>query len=314
MRRKLTAAVGLVALLLAALWGVRTWKRPDSPGAFDPAAIPEYQGEPYVEINGGEPFFTDEDMSAQSFERYAPLDALGRCGPAYACVGPELMPTEPREPIGMIRPSGWHTVRYDDLVDGKYLYNRCHLLGYQLTGENGNPENLITGTRYLNIQGMRPWENRVAGYIRRTGDHVLYRVTPVFSGDDLLCAGVLMEARSVEDGGAGVCFCVYAYNVQPHIDIDYATGDSARAQDAPAASATPEPSPTPTATPSPSPSPSPDIQPLVADYVANTSSMRFHRPSCPGVATMKEKNKLCYVGDREGLIDQGYKPCGQCHP
>ncbi len=313
MRRKLTAAAGLVALLLAAFWGVRTWKRPASPGAFDPSNLPAYQGEPYVEINGNEPFFSEAELTPEAFERYSPLDELGRCGPAYACVGPELTPTEPREPIGMVRPSGWHTVRYDDLVDGKYLYNRCHLLGYQLTGENGNPENLITGTRYLNIQGMRPFENQVAGYVRRTGSHVLYRVTPVFHGDDLLCSGVLMEARSVEDGGKGVCFCVYAYNVQPFITIDYATGDSARSQDAPATAA-PEPTATATPSPSPSPSPSPGVQPLVADYVANTSSMRFHRPSCPGVVTMKEKNKLCYVGDREDLIDQGYVPCGQCKP
>ncbi len=307
MRRKLTGLAVFAALLLAAFVGVRTWTRQAAPGTFDPAAVPAYAGSAWVEINGGEPFFTEAELTPEAFERYAPLDALGRCGPAYACVGPELMPTEPREPIGMIRPSGWHTVRYDDLVDGKYLYNRCHLLGYQLTGENGNPENLITGTRYLNIQGMRPFENQVAGYIRRTGNHVLYRVTPVFHGDDLLCSGVLMEARSVEDGGAGVCFCVYAYNVQPFIAIDYATGDSARAdENAPSPSAAPEPSPTP--------SPSPIIQPLMADYVANTSSMRFHLPTCPGVATMKEKNKLCYVGDREGLIEQGYTPCGQCKP
>ncbi len=309
MRRKLTGLAVFAALLLAAFFGVRTWTRQAAPGTFDPANLPEYAGSAWVEINGGEPFFSEAELTPEAFERYAPLDALGRCGPAYACVGPELMPTEPREPIGMVRPTGWHTVRYDDLVDGKYLYNRCHLLGYQLTGENGNPENLITGTRYLNIQGMRPFENQVAGYVRRTGGHVLYRVTPVFHGDDLLCSGVLIEARSVEDGGGGLRFCVYAYNVQPFITIDYATGDSARAQDAPATAA-----PEPTATPTPSPSPSPSIQPLIADYVANTATMRFHRPTCPGAATMKEKNKLPYVGDRADLIDQGYKPCGQCKP
>ncbi len=308
MRRKLTAAAALAALLLAAFLGVRTRSRQTSPGAFDPAGLPEYAGSAYVQINGNEPYFADDELTTSAFERYTPLDALGRCGPAYACVGPELMPTEPREPIGMIRPSGWHTVRYDDLVDGKYLYNRCHLLGYQLTGENGNPENLITGTRYLNIQGMRPFENRVAGYVRRTGSHVLYRVTPVFQGDDLLCSGVLMEARSVEDGGEGLCFCVYAYNVQPHIDIDYATGASARAQDAPAASAKP------TATPTPTPSVPPSPSPGQADYIANKSTKRFHLPDCSGVAAMKEKNKLYYTGDREGLIDQGYEPCKQCKP
>lgn len=243
MKRNRIAALGLLALLLAALWCAQPWIRPISPGAFDPAAIPDYQGEPYVQLNDGEPYFSDSEMTAVAFEEYAPLDALGRCGTAYACVGAELMPTEPRGNIGMIRPSGWHTVRYDDLIDGKYLYNRCHLLGYQLTGENDNPQDLITGTRYLNIQGMAPFENQVAGYIRQTGNHVLYRVTPVFHGGDLLCTGVLMEARSVEDEGAGLCFCVYAYNVQPYIVIDYATGSSARAQDAPEPSVSPTPSP-----------------------------------------------------------------------
>lgn len=208
---------------------------------FDLDRLPPFQGAAWVEVNDNSPYFTPEEQAdARAFERYAPLDALGRCGPAYACVGEELMPTEPRGAIGAIRPTGWHTVRYDDLVEGKYLYNRCHLLGYQLTGENDNPENLITGTRFLNIRGMQPFENQVASYIRRTGNHVLCRVTPVFRGDDLLAAGVLMEGLSVEDQGAGVRFCVFAYNVQPGVWIDYATGQSARADEMPQSEPSPQ--------------------------------------------------------------------------
>lgn len=189
--------------------------------------LPEYGGKPYVEINGNKPEFEDGEMTEKSFERYSELDFLGRCGAAYANVGKDLMPKEKRGSIGRIKPSGWHTVKYDN-VDGKYLYNRCHLIGYQLTAENANEKNLITGTRYLNVEGMLPFENKVADYIEETGHHVLYRVTPVFEGNNLLADGVQMEAYSVEDKGKGVCFNVFVYNVQPGIRIDYATGDSER--------------------------------------------------------------------------------------
>lgn len=192
-------------------------------------ALPEYQDSPWVEVNGGVPAFEDQDLTARSFERYSELDGLGRCGPAYACLSREGMPTGEREATGQHRPTGWHTVRYDDLVEGKYLYNRCHLIGWQLTGQTGETRNLITGTRYLNTRGMLPWENKVADYLEDSGNHVLYRVTPIFQGEELLARGVLMEARSVEDGGEGLRFCVYAFNVQPGISIDYATGDSAPA-------------------------------------------------------------------------------------
>lgn len=187
--------------------------------------IPEYSGEPYVILNDNEPDFQEEDMTEESFESYSELDTLGRCGVAYANIGQDLMPTEERGPIGHIKPSGWHTVKYD-VVDGKYLYNRCHLIGYQLTAENSNKQNLITGTRYLNVEGMLPFENMVADYIEETDNHVLYRVTPVFEGNDLLAKGVEMEGWSVEDDGEGICFCVFVYNVQPGITIDYATGES----------------------------------------------------------------------------------------
>lgn len=193
--------------------------------SFSIEDIPEYDGEPYVVINENLPDFPAEDMTQESFEYYSALDALGRCGTAYANIGQDLMPTEGRGNIGQVKPTGWQAVKYD-IVEGKYLYNRCHLIGYQLTAENANRENLITGTRYMNVEGMLPFENETADYIRETGSHVLYRVTPIFEGDDLVAKGVEMEAYSVEDAGEGVCFHVFVYNVQPGIGIDYATGGS----------------------------------------------------------------------------------------
>lgn len=187
--------------------------------------LPEYSGNPYVEIDGNQPGFTDKDKTKESFEKYSGLDSLGRCGVAYANIGLDLMPSEERGSIGKVKPSGWHTVKYE-CVDGKYLYNRCHLIGYQLTAENANEKNLITGTRYMNVDGMLPFENMAADYVKETGNHVLYRVTPVFEGDNLLAKGVQMEAYSIEDEGDGICFNVFVYNVQPGIHIDYATGDS----------------------------------------------------------------------------------------
>ena len=185
------------------------------------ATLPEYSDSPYV----NEPFFTENDMTADSFEYYGELDELGRCTVAYASIGKDLMPTEKRGSIGSVKPTGWHTVKYD-IVDGKYLYNRCHLIGYQLTAENANKNNLITGTRYLNVDGMLLFENMVADYIKETNNHVLYRVTPIFTGDNLLADGVLMEAESVEDNGEGISYNVFCYNVQPGVKIDYVTGDS----------------------------------------------------------------------------------------
>lgn len=187
--------------------------------------IPEYSGEAYVEVHGNEPELSLEDGERGSFEQYSALDALGRCGTAYANLGTDLMPTRERTSIGSVKPSGWQTVKYD-CVDGNYLYNRCHLIGYQLSGENAKEENLITGTRYLNVTGMLPFENMVADYLKETGNHVLYRVTPIYEEKNLVASGVWMEALSVEDQGEGICFSVYCYNVQPGITIDYATGAS----------------------------------------------------------------------------------------
>lgn len=262
-----------------------------------------YSGNPYIAINNNVPYFTDSDMTrTDAFETYSNLDSLGRCGVAYANICNELMPTEERGEIGSIKPSGWHTANYHEYIDGNYLYNRCHLIGYQLSGENANEKNLITGTRYLNVQGMLPFENEVADYVESTGNHVLYRVTPIFEGNNLVASGVLMEAYSVEDQGKGVMFNVYCYNVQPGIVIDYATGDSQLSSDATLIQnqeVTTESSGT---------------QTEAADYVLNTNTKRFHYPDCKSVTDMKEKNKQYYHGSREDLINQGYKACGNCRP
>ncbi|MDD3347737.1 DNA/RNA non-specific endonuclease [Oscillibacter sp.] len=212
-----------VTLLVLAVVSLFNWYHADQSATL--AELPDYDGAPYVALDGNRPDFSPEELTEESFEQYSPLDALGRCGAADANVGVDLMPTEKRGEIGQVRLSGWQTVKYD-VVDGKYLYNRCHLIGYQLSGENANQRNLITGTRYLNVDGMLPFENLVADFVKETGYHVRYRVTPVYDGAELVARGVQMEALSVEDGGEGVCFNVFVYNVQPGVTIDYATGES----------------------------------------------------------------------------------------
>ena len=282
--------------------------------SFSLSDVPAYSGKAYTSVNGNVPYFTAAELTTTSFETYSDLDTLGRCGVTYACIGQDLMPTKERGSIGMVKPTGWHTVRYDDLVDGKYLYNRCHLIGYQLTGENANTQNLITGTRYLNIEGMLPFENMVADYIQETNNHVLYRVTPIFEGNNLLANGVLMEGYSVEDKGAGVSYCVFAYNVQPGIEIDYATGESKLADGA-------QQEEQKTATVTPTPSPEPEKQEPAtgseasqADYILNTNTKKFHYPTCSSVNDMKEKNKQEFFGTRDEAISNGYSPCGRCKP
>ena len=250
--------------------------------------IPEYSGDAYIAIDGNIPGFSEADLTTSSFESYSELDLLGRCGSAYACIGTDTMPTEDRGDISDVYPTGWEQKQYD-FVDGGYIYNRCHLIGFQLTGENDNEQNLITGTRYMNTEGMLPFENMVADYIKETGNHVLYRVTPVFEGDNLLASGVQMEAMSVEDNGDGILFNVYCYNVQPGITINYATGENwlegTNAETSEDGS-----------------------------YILNTNSMKFHKPDCSGVANMSERNKEEYTGSRTNLIEQGYSPCGICNP
>lgn len=276
--------------------------------SFSLEDVPAFSSEPYVVLQDNQPDFTQEelDAAAQSFEEYSPLDALGRCGTAYASVGQDIMPTEDRESISQVKPSGWQTAKYDtDLVDGGYLYNRCHLIGFQLTGENANEENLITGTRYLNVEGMLPFENMVADYVKETGNHVLYRVTPVFSGSELVARGVEMEALSVEDGGEGVCFHVYCYNNQPGVEIDYATGESWLSGEEPQTAGDPSGEGAQSGQ---------AAAETEQHYVLNTNSKKFHLPDCSGAASMSPANRQDYTGTRQSLLDQGYSPCGTCKP
>ena len=267
---------------------------------FDLSQAPEYSGSPVVAVNDNVPELTAADADGLT-EYYSPLDSLGRCGVVMALVGPETMPTEERGSIGMVKPSGWHTVRYDDLVDGKYLYNRCHLIAYQLTGENANTRNLVTGTRYMNMEGMLSYENDVADYVERTGSHVIFRAEPVFAGDELVCRGVRLEAISYEDGGAGLSYNVFCYNVQPGVGIDYATGDSWRTAPEPA----PEPEPEPVEDPAAS---------AEVTYILNVNTDKFHLPGCSSVKQMSEKNKREFTGTREEAIAQGFDPCKRCNP
>ena len=286
---------------------------PEFTGAL--AGIPWYTGTPYTAVNGNEPDFESSHYTTTSYEYYSDLDALGRCGVTMACVGLDIMPTEDRGSIGSVKPSGWHTVKYD-VVDGKYLYNRCHLIGYQLTGENANRENLITGTRYMNVTGMLPFEDMVADYVKETGNHVLLRVTPVFLGNNLVAHGVQMEAYSVEDDGDGVCFNVFVYNVQPGIVINYKTGESALATEAPSWD-TEDESESESASESESESESvseSESEVPVSTYVLNTKTKKYHKPTCSSVASMKEENKKTVETTEEELLDMEYSPCGICKP
>ena len=266
--------------------------------AFSLQDVPKYNGEPSVLVNDNKPYFTaKEKKNTKAFESYHKLDKLGRCGVAYANVCPELMPTEERGAIGSVKPSGWHTVKYNGLVDGNYLYNRCHLIAYCLTAENANKKNLITGTRYMNTEGMLPYEIEVAQYVEKTGNHVLYRVTPVFKDKNLVANGVLMEAYSVEDEGKGISFCVYCYNVQPGITINYKTGDSKLSSDG-----------------STKKSDSSSKSNSKQDYVLNTNTKKFHKPSCGSVKQMSSRNRKKVHDTRKHIINSGYAPCKNCNP
>ena len=270
----------------------------------------EYTGSPYISLNGNMPYFTDEEkLSTEPFEYYSNLDSLGRCGVAFANICKEIMPTEERGAIGQVRPSGWHTVKYNGVVDGNYLYNRCHLIGYQLAGENANELNLITGTRYLNMIGMLEFENTVSAYVEETNNHVIYRVTPIFEGDNLVAKVVEMEAWSVEDRGAGVCFNVFCYNVQPGIEIDYATGDSwlsnedSQKEDIKTDYATQE---------NLQSNNNNDTQQEIKEYILNTNTKKIHLPTCSSVNSMSEKNKQIVNGTIDDIKEQGYTPCSRC--
>lgn len=278
----------------------------------EPASLPDYISNPYSVVNRNQPIFPE--LTTQSYEYYSDLDNLGRCGFAIACIGKDLMPTESRGSISMVMPTGWQSVTYDS-VDGKYLYNRCHLIGYQLTAENANEKNLITGTRYLNIEGMLPFENMVADYIKETNNHVMYRVTPVFEGSNLVASGVQMEGYSIEDYGAGICFNVYCYNLQPGITINYADGSSNENK-------TVEITPKQESIEKSESSVVSEVSRISDDttarqsttYILNTNTKKFHRTGCSAVKQMKESNKQTFTGSREEVINKGYSPCKKCNP
>ena len=289
MKRRFTSIFLVLLLLCSILTGCSLGEIIVSGGDFDLSEVAVYDESPYAVVNNNVPFFEEGELTDQSFEAYSPLDLLGRCGICIASIGQDIMPTRERENISAVKPTAWQSVKYD-IVDGGNLYNRCHLIGFQLTAENANEKNLITGTRYMNVEGMLPFENMVADYIKETGYHVMYRVTPMFEGNNLLASGVLMEAYSVEDKGKGVCFCVYCYNVQPGILINYADGSSKAVI---------------------------PIEPAEQGscaYILNTKSKRFHLPTCPGVTSMSQKNKQASQLTRESLLREGYRPCNTCDP
>lgn len=260
--------------------------------------IPDYSGKAYVALNNNIPKFTAEQKVTKSYEYYSPLDSLGRCGYTIACVGRDIMPTDDRESISSVYPSGWKNKKYStSLVDGGYIYNRCHLIGFQLTGENANKMNLITGTRYLNIEGMLPFENMVADYVKETGNHVMYRVTPIFVGNNLVASGVQIEGWSVEDNGDGVCFNVFAYNVQPGIVIDYATGDNVLSGEK-----------------LPETESQQQSGETVNTYVLNTNTKKIHKPTCSSAINMNQSNRQEYTGKISDLLNNGYLACGSCKP
>ena len=282
---------GVALLITAALVLCIGKMYEDEPAAPSTENSMEYAGSPFVTVMDNRPMFTEAMLTTKAYETYADLDSYGRCGVAIACIGPETMPKdgEERESISHVKPSGWVQKEYD-FVDNKFLYNRCHLIGWQLTAENANEQNLITGTRYMNTEGMLPFENMVADYIRETGNHVLYRVKPQFYKKELVCRGVEIEALSIEDNGEGISFHVFCFNVQPGVEIDYATGNSWL-----------EGETAPTAT-----------QPTAQEYVLNTKSKRIHKPDCGSVNTIAETNRGEFKGDIQELLDQGYKTCGSC--
>ena len=302
--KRLSALIALLVIISTLLTGcevingiLASFNKNDIP-SVDLDSIPAFDGRnPYVIINDNIPFFTDEEKATKkSYEYYGELDALGRCTLTHACIGIDLMPTEDRGSIGQVKPSGWQTVKYD-VVDGKYLYNRCHLIGYQLTGENANVNNLITGTRYLNIDGMLGFEDMVADYIKETENHVMYRVTPIYDGNNLVASGVLMEGYSVEDNGDGICFCIYAYNAQPGVEINYRNGDSWLNGETP-------------------PKDEGDGETNVGDtevkteiYYINVNTKKYHIVSCRYAAG---ENVIEYEGTVEDLANDGYVPCKTC--
>ena len=298
MKRRIFAAFLFIVLVLSLLAGCSG----NNNANISLDDIPAFTDKAYVAINNNTPFFTEDEITDEAFEKYSPLDALGRCGVAFACIGVEIMPTEEREEIGSVTPSGWkynnksNNNKYD-FVDGSYIYNRCHLIGFQLAGENANEKNLITGTRYLNIEGMLPFENQIADYVKSTNNHVLFRVTPIYDGENLVASGVLMEAYSVEDKGKGIEFCVYAYNVHPGVVINYFTGQNVASGEE-------------------LPSVDNETDETADCYVINTKSKKIHSGDCPLADKIGDANRQTFEGDAETLAEEypGYSGCGSCLP
>ena len=306
-----------VTLILIIIFSALTGCRP----IISLSDIPEYTKHAYVEINGGVPFFTEDEITTTAFESYSKLDALGRCGVAFACIGIEIMPTETRETIANVTPSGWEYNGVSnnntyDFIEGDYIYNRCHLIGFRLAGENDNELNLITGTRYMNIEGMLPFEAMVADYVKDTENHVMYRVTPIYNGVDYLAQGVLMEGYSVEDNGRGISFCIFAYNVQPGVLIDYFTGvNVASGETLPEIGQDDRDENGSTSSEGNSPEADQDDEPLgEITYVLNTSSKKFHKPNCVHAKNLSSTNRLDTDESRDEIIAKGYSPCGTCKP
>ena len=288
-KKKLTLGSVIVIVLLLAIYFIMPSPEEPQVSNISLDQVPAYGGEPFAVLGGNIPLFTEADYTADSYEEYGALDALERCTYTIACIGQDLMPTQERGSISHIKPTGWHSVQYD-FVDGKSLYNRCHLIGHQLAGEDANERNLITGTRYMNVDGMLPFENMVADYVKETGNHVLYRVIPVYEGNNLVANGVTMEAWSVEDNGEGICFYVYVYNVQPGVEINYATGESREAE---AVFKTGE---------------------NTEVYVVNTSSGKFHLGSCSQSQNINTENKQTFENTRSQMIAWNFTPAGCCNP
>lgn len=300
-RWRLKLIVLLVTLCVILTGCIPIWEQVSEAGYQ--GELPPYEGIAYAVLNDNQPEFTDkEKQNTKAFETYSRLDFLGRCGVAYANICEELEPTEPRGEIGSVKPSGWQKAKYPELVDGNYLYNRCHLIGYQLAGENANEKNLITGTRYMNVQGMLPFENMVDDYVDETGNHVLYRVTPIFEDRNLVASGVKMEAWSVEDDGTGICFNVYCFNRQPGIAIDYETGDSWESEEEWNTEFAGTGKPVIEI-----------LEPQVTyEFVLNTNTKKVHLPECSSVSEIRKKNRKDYKGSLQDIEEQGYEPCKNC--
>ncbi len=317
MKRKILSLIALIMVIVMSLTSCQllegilgddtttTSNTPTGPSniTINGENVPAFTNKAYVYLNGGVPTFTDDEITTTSYEFYSDLDSLGRCGVTHACIGVDLMPTEDREEIGSVTPSGWkyngksNNHKYDtDLVEGGYIYNRCHLIGFQLAGENANNKNLVTGTRYLNIEGMLPFENMIADYVKETKNHVMFRVTPIYDGNNLVPSGIHMEGYSVEDEGEGISFNVYAYNVQPGIEINYATGENWLSGDAP------------------KPEDVTTQNPDTITYVLNKNSKKFHKSGSSCGNDIKPENREERTCNRLTLINEGYSPCGTCKP